>query len=232
LWLARIAQNAAANRPVNPPFGRLAPARQLRFNCCVNANLAASQPADPVAARDGRPGHVTVQLHWTVLLGVGCTAVSWFALDSLVTDLRFARLGFRFYNVLTLMRSPDRILSGPGEGGTLDAWLFGAVCAVCLLAALAPLVLSQRRAWLGCVAPFALMVVAGAVLYHGFTQDFIADSGSLGDTGSQLIRFANSLASQVGNVVARRVHVGAGGYLGLAATAVLAVKGIAGYRNP
>ena len=76
------------------------------------------------------------------------------------------------------------------------------------------------------------MAVAGAVLYHGFTQDFIADNGALGDTGSQFIRFANSLVNQVGNVVGRQVHVGAGGYLGLASTAVLAVRGIRGYRQP
>ena len=174
----------------------------------------------------------TRRLDWTVLVAVACVACSWFLMNSLTTDLGFLQIQFRFYDVLTLMHAPRAILTGPGgDSARLDASIFGTLCALVILAALAPLVSQRRIAWLGCVAPFALMALVGAILYHRLSQDLIADSGNLGDTGSQLIRFANSLADKVGNVVTRQVHVGAGGYLALASTAVLAVKGLLGYQN-
>jgi hypothetical protein len=174
----------------------------------------------------------TRRLDWTVLVAVACVACSWFLMNSLTTDLGFLQIRFRFYDVLTLMHAPRTILTGPGgDSARLDASIFGTVCALAILAALAPLVSPRRIAWLGCVAPFALMAIVGAILYHRLSQDMLADNGSLGDTGSQIIRFANSLADKVGNVVTRQVHVGAGGYLALASTAVLAVKGLLGYQN-
>ena len=174
----------------------------------------------------------TRRLDWTVLVAVACVACSWFLMNSLTTDLGFLQIQFRFYDVLTLMHAPRAILTGPaGDSARLDAAIFGTLCALAILAALAPLVSQRRIAWLGCVAPFALMAIVGAILYHRLSQDLIADSGSLGDTGSQIIRFANSLADRVGNVVTRQVHVGAGGYLALASTAVLAVRGLLGYQN-
>lgn len=174
----------------------------------------------------------TRRLDWTVLVAVAGVACSWFLMNSLTTDLGFLQIQFRFYDVLTLMHAPRSVLTGPsGDSAQLDAWLFGTVCVLAILAALAPLVSQRRIAWLGCVAPFALMAIVGAVLYHTLSQDLIADQGNFGDTGSQIIRFANSLADKVGSVVTRQVHVGAGGYLALASTAVLAVKGLLGYHN-
>ena len=172
------------------------------------------------------------RLDWTVLLAVACLVLSWFFMSSLITDLGVMRLTFRFYNVLTLMHSPARIALGPyGSRATLDAWLFGTVCGLAALAALAPVFSRRKVAWLGCVAPFALMVLCGAILYHTISQDLLADSGSLGETGSRFIQFANQLANRIGSVVTRQIHVGFGGYLSVAASAVLAVKGLRGYQE-
>jgi hypothetical protein len=172
------------------------------------------------------------RLDWTVLLPVACVACGWFLMASLLTDLGPLEFQFRFYNVLTLMHSPGRIATGiRGDGATLEAWLFGAVCMLAVLAALAPLVSQRKGAWLGCVAPFALMALCAVVLYHGLSQDLIADDGSFGDTGSRVIHFANSFVSLVGNAVARQVHVGAGSYLSVLASAFLAVKGLRGYQQ-
>jgi hypothetical protein len=169
---------------------------------------------------------------WAVLVAVACVACSWFLMSSLNTNLGVVQLQFRFYNVLTLMHSPRSIITGAeGDRAALDAWIFGAVCMVAILAALAPLVSRRRIAWLGCLAPFALMALTGAILYHGFSQDLIADKGTFGDTGSQFIRFANSLASRVGDAITRQIHVGPGGYLALIATAFLAIKGLRGYQQ-
>jgi hypothetical protein len=172
------------------------------------------------------------RLDWAVLLPVACVACGWFFMAALITDLGALQLQFRFYNVLTLVHSPGSIATGAyGDRATLDAWLFGTVCLLAVLAALAPLLSRRKIAWLGCVAPFALMVLCGAILYHGFSQDFIADNGDLGQTGSRFIHFANELAGKVGAVVARRIHVGGGGYLSLAASVFLAVKGLRGYQE-
>jgi len=188
---------------------------------------------DANANSDTLPAAITaLRPDRTVLLAVACLVCSWFFMNVLVTDLGVMQLTFRFYNVLTLLHSPARIAIGPyGDGATLDAWLFGSVCVLAVLAALAPLVSRRKVAWLGCVAPFALMALCAAIMYHGLSQDLIADDGSLGETGSRFIRFANHLAGQVGPVITRRIHVGAGGYLSLAASAVLAVKGLRGYRE-
>jgi hypothetical protein len=172
------------------------------------------------------------RLDWTVLVAVAGVACGWFLMNSLTTDLGVVQLQFRFYNVLALMQAPRSILTGAGgDRASVAAMIFGTICMLALLAALAPLVSPRRSAWLGCVAPFALMVIVATVLYHKLSQDLIADDGGFGDTGSQLIRFANSLANQVGSVVMRQVHVGAGGYLALVATAVLALRGLLGYRS-
>ncbi len=169
---------------------------------------------------------------WTMLIAVACVAFSWFFMSSLITDYGAVQLQFRFYNVFTLMHSPGRIMTGAaGDGATWDAWLFGIVCAAAVLAALAPAVSTHKAAWLGCVAPFALMALSGAILYHGFSQDLVAENGFLGDTGLRLSHFANQLANRVGGMLARQIHVGLGGYLSLAASAFLAVKGLRGYQH-
>jgi hypothetical protein len=156
---------------------------------------------------------------WTVLPAVACVAAGWFFMSSLITDYGAVQLRFRFYNMLTLMHTPRRITTGAsGEGTTLDAVLFGTVCAAAVVVALAPVWSTRKAAWLGCVAPLALMALTGAVLYHGFSQDLVANDGMLGDSGLRLSHFANELANRVSAAITRRIHVGVGGYLSLAAS--------------
>ena len=170
------------------------------------------------------------RLDWTAVLAVACVACGWFWMSSLTTDLVAVRLHFHFYDVLTLLRNPRSVLTGAGgDEGTLNAWLFGTVCVLAILAALAPLVSPRKVAWLGCAAPFALMALCGAILYHDFSGEMIADSGRFGDTGSQLIHLANELTDKISGRVAQQVSVGVGGYLALAASAFLAFKGLVGF---
>jgi hypothetical protein len=172
------------------------------------------------------------RLDWALLLGVAGLVCGWFFLSSLITDLGVLQLQFHFYNVLTLMHAPARITLGPyGDGATLDAWLFGTVCVAAVLAALAPVVSRRRVAWIGCLAPFALMALSGIILYHVLSQDLIDNDGMLGDTGLRLSRFANELANKVSGVITRRIHVGLGGYLSVVASAYLAFRGLRGYQQ-
>ena len=59
----------------------------------------------------------------------------------------------------------------------------------------------------------------------------VANDGMLGDSGLRLSHFANQLANRVGGMIARQIHVGSGGYLAVAASAFLAVKGLRGYQK-
>lgn len=171
-----------------------------------------------------------IRSDWTVPLAVALVACAWFLMSSLTTDYGAVQLQFRFYNMFTLMHAPGRITTGAADA-TLDAVFFGTVCAGAVGVALAPWWSGRKAAWLGCVAPFALMALTGAILYHGFSQDLVANEGMLGDSGLRLSHFANELANQVGAVITRRIHVGLGGYLSLAASAFLAYKGLRGYRK-
>ncbi len=173
-----------------------------------------------------------VRLDWTVPLAVAGVAVGWFFLSSLNTDLGVARLQFHFYDALALMRAPGRVTTGPfGDAAARDAWAFGAVCVVALVAALAPMFSKSNAAWLGCLAPLALMVLTGMILYHGVSRELIADKGVLGDLGVRISDLANGLADRVGALVSRRLHVGLGAYLALAGSAFLALKGLMAYRR-
>jgi len=180
---------------------------------------------DADAALDAR-------LDWTVPVAVALLAVAWFFMSSLRTDLGAAQLQFHFYNVLTLMRAPGSITTGPfGDAATRDAWLFGTFCFLALVAALAPVFSERKAAWLGCLAPFALMALSGAILYHGFSQPLVADNGLLGETGARLSHLANGLADKVGALITRRIHVGLGGYVAVATSVFLAIQGLLGYRR-
>jgi hypothetical protein len=221
-----------AGKPGLDRVRQLAGWRQLVFNCLLNTHCGTLKVYVD-ANFDTAPAAISpARVDWTVLLAVACLVCSWFFMTSLITDLGFMQLTFRFYNVLTLIHSPGRIAIGTfGPGATRDAWLFGTVCVLAVLAPLAPLVCLRKDAWLGCVAPFALMALCGAIMYHGLSQDLIPDDGALGETGSRVIHFANNLAGQVGTVITRRIHVGVGGYLAIAASVVLAVKGLRGYHE-
>jgi hypothetical protein len=175
---------------------------------------------------------ITSRPDWSMLAATAGVACGWFFMNSLITDYDFVQFQFRFYNVLTLMHSPGTIATGAsGDGARLDAWLFGTVCLLAVLAALAPALSPRKVAWLGCVAPFALMAFSGLVLYHGFSQDFVDNNGMLGDSGLHLSRFINAAAGKLGAAVSDRIHVGLGGYLSLAASAFLAFKGLRNYQK-
>ncbi len=75
------------------------------------------------------------------------------------------------------------------------------------------------------------MALSGAILYHGFSQPLVTDNGLLGATGARLSHQANDLADKLGSVIARRIHVGLGAYVAVAASVFLAVKGLQGYQR-
>jgi hypothetical protein len=89
----------------------------------------------------------------------------------------------------------------------------------------------MRALWLGYLAPLALMLICGALLFSRTSGEFIAAPSNVSRIGGNLIQFANDLVHHGGDLVARHVSIGVGGYLALAASLVLALQGVRGFRK-
>jgi hypothetical protein len=75
------------------------------------------------------------------------------------------------------------------------------------------------------------MVICGALLFSRTSRDFIAAPSNAGRVGGNLIQFANDLVHRGGDLVARHVSIGIGGYLALAAAIVLTLQGVRRLRG-
>jgi len=158
-----------------------------------------------------------------ILIGVG-----WFGLNSLVFSLGHLSQSTRFYELFSVIRQPSLLLSGVGSGHALETAAFTLVCAIALTASLAPWASPRRSAWLGGLLPLTLMLVCALALYNGGSSwpvDAPPDSlrGHLIHWGNQSMQWATSKATQ-------RISLGAGTYLSVFASAVLAWRAAARYR--
>jgi len=151
-------------------------------------------------------------------------------MNTLVTEVGSLRLTFRFYNLLTLIGNPARIVTGIPAGHGAESFLFGLVCLIAAGAVFAPYWWRDRFAFLCSVIPCALMIACGAWLYFKSSQDAIADTDRYGQIGSQVIAFANKLTNRLGGVVAQRVSVGMGAYVAFVASAILAARGVLRFK--
>jgi hypothetical protein len=179
---------------------------------------------------DFKRGTLTRTVDSTVLIAAACLVLGWFFMNTLVTEVGALRLTFHFYNTLTLIGNPARILTGIPSGHGAESFFFGLVCLAAVAAVFAPYASRNRSAWLACLAPCVLMIACGLWLYLKSSQDVIADSGRYGELGSQVIQFANKLTNRVGDMAAQRVSIGMGAYVAFVASALLAVRGILRFR--
>jgi hypothetical protein len=118
-----------------------------------------------------------------------------------------------------------------GLQGSLHRMFFIPLCVICLCAPLLPHVRRTKALWLSYAAPLALMVTCGVLLFSRTSRDFIAAPSNAGRVGGNLIQFANDLVHRGGDLVARHVSIGVGGYLALAASIVLALQGVRRLRR-
>jgi hypothetical protein len=148
----------------------------------------------------------------------------WFLVDTLVVTLGSLQHGVRFFDMSAVIADPSRMFFG--SQGSLHRMFFIPLCVICLFAPLLPHVRRIRLLWLSYAAPLALMVTCGALLFSRTSGEFIAAPSNAGRVGANLIQFANDLVHRGGDLVARHVSIGVGGYLALAASIVLAVQGV------
>jgi hypothetical protein len=150
--------------------------------------------------------------------------VGWFFVDTLVASVGSLQHGVRFFDISSAIADPTRIFF------TADApWrrvLFVLLCLLCLLAPMLPHWRAARWAWAAYLAPLALMVACGALLYSQTSSEFFATAQDAQSLAGNAIRFANNLVHRGSGVVARHVSIGAGGYLAFAGSLTLAVQGM------
>jgi hypothetical protein len=169
------------------------------------------------------------QIELTSKIAMVCVFFSWFLLDTLVVTLGSLQHGVRFFDMAAVIADPSRMFFG--SQGALQRMWFVPLCLVCIFAPLLPHIRRGRVLWLGYFAPLALMLICGAVLFVRTSGEFIAAPSNAGRIGGNLIHFANDLVHHGGDLVARHVAIGVGGYLALAAGIVLALQGVRGLRS-
>ena len=154
--------------------------------------------------------------------------VSWFGLNTLVFSIGRLSQSTRFYELLSVLRQSSLLLSGVGSGHGLETVAFTLVCLLALTACLAPWLSPRRSAWLAGTLPLALMLVCALALYYGGSSwpvDAAPDS-----LRGHLIRWGNQSMQWATGEVAQRVRLGAGAYLGLFGSVVLAGRAALRYR--
>jgi hypothetical protein len=169
------------------------------------------------------------QIEPATKIAMVCVLFGWFLVDTLVVTLGPLQHGVRFFDMSAVIADPSRVFFG--LIGSLHRILFIALCIVCIFAPLLPHFRRIRVLWLSYIAPLALMLICGALLFSRTSGELIAASGNAGRIGGNLIPFANNLVHHGGDLVARHVSIGVGGYLALAASLVLALQGVRGLRG-
>jgi hypothetical protein len=169
------------------------------------------------------------QIELASKVAIVCIFFGWFLVDTLVVTLGSLQHGVRFYDLSAVIADPSRMFFG--LQGSLHRTIFIPLCLVCIFAPLLPHFRSMRVLWLSYVAPLALTVICAVLLYARTSGEFIAAHSNTGRVGANLIQFANGLVHHGGDLVARHVSIGVGGYLALVACVVLALRGVRRFRS-
>jgi len=168
-------------------------------------------------------------------------AMGWFLMNTLVASLGSFQHGVRFFDMSAIIGDPTRLFFG--VNAPFHRIVFGMICLACLLAPLVPhlevaptplepiSLKKQKALWLCYAVPFALMVVVGVLLYIRTSGDFFADTGDPNSMTGSLVHFANGLVRRGSDMVSRHISVGAGAYLALLGSSVLASQGVRRFRR-
>jgi len=149
----------------------------------------------------GRAVRAFAELDRSSKLAIVCVVAGWFFMNTLIVSLGSLQHGVRFLDLSAVIADPTRLFFDIDT--PFHRIFFGLICLVCLLAPLAAHLVKKSSAWVGYLAPLALMLFCGVLLY----------------------------SRAPGDLVSRRISVGAGGYLALIGSMVLAAQGIRRFRH-
>jgi hypothetical protein len=159
---------------------------------------------------------------WAALI---CVAIGWFWMNTLVATFGPIQHVAHFYDLAAILKDPIRLLTGVGDARSLGTAVFSIVCLMVLAAPLLPRLGYPHMPRLLGAAPLLLMLLCSTVLYVKSSSAHI-EADSMGRIGGYLARWANGASAWTGDVVARHISVGPGGYLSFIASGVLAAKGL------
>jgi hypothetical protein len=170
------------------------------------------------------------QIELASKIAIVCVFFGWFLVDTLVVTLGSLQHGVRFFDISAVIADPSRMFFG--LQGSAHRVFFIPLCLVCITAPLLPhFSRNSRVLWLTYIAPLTLMLICGALLFVRTSGEFIAAPSNAGRVAGNLVQFANDLVHHGSDLVARHVSIGIGGYLALAASIVLALRGVRRFRS-
>jgi hypothetical protein len=188
-----------------------------------------SLDATPAPTLIGELSRAAARMDGLSLLALLALFIGWFFLDTLVASLGSLQHGLRFFDISAAISDPTRIFFGVES--SFRRIFFGGLCLVCLLAPLVPHWRSHRLAWAAYLAPLALMVFCGVLLYVKSSGDFFPIPNDAGSLSTSVMRFANDMVNRGTGLVSKHISVGVGGYLAFAGALVLAVQGTRQFRR-
>jgi hypothetical protein len=150
--------------------------------------------------------------------------IGWFFTDTLAVSLGSLRHGVRFFDISSAIADPTRIFFAADT--SVQRGAFALLCLLCLAAPIIAHWRKSRLAWGAYLAPLALMLICGALLYSKSSSEFFAAPLGARTLSSTVIRFANDVVHQGGGLVASHVSIGMGGYLAFAGSLALAARGM------
>ena len=161
-------------------------------------------------------------------IAIVCIFLSWFFLDTLIVTLGSLQHGVRFFDMSSVIGDPSRMFFG--FRGWAHRAAFGLLCLACLGAPILPHLRPARALWLAYLAPLVLMGICAALLFSRTSGQFVAAPIDSAQIAGSVAQFANDLVHH-SSLMMRHVSVGIGGYLGMVASLVLALRGIRHFRR-
>jgi len=180
----------------------------------------------PLQARTVR---AIAEIDVSAKLAIVCVLFGWFFMNTLVVSLGSLQHGVHFYDMAAVIADPTRLFFGVDT--SFQRVFFGLICLVCLAAPVVPHLVHGKAAWLAYLAPLALILVCGILLYSRTSGEFFSAPSDANSMSGGLLRFANDLVRQGSDLVSRHIAVGAGGYLALIGSAILAAQGVRRLRH-
>ena len=181
----------------------------------------------PLPARLGR---ALMALDASSKLAIVCVVFGWFFMKTLAVSLGSLEHGVRFFEMSAVIADPTRLFFG-GDTPVHHA-LFALVCLACLAAPVAAHLTQTRAGWLGHLAPVSLMLACGALLYWRTSGELLAAPDDAASLQGSLMHLASDWMHRGTDLVSRHVTIGAGSYLAMIGSVVLAVQGVRRFARP
>jgi hypothetical protein len=180
--------------------------------------------APPQPSRLARVLAAAAEMELSAKFAIVCVFFAWFFIDTLVVSLGSVTHGVRFFDAAAVIADPTRMFFSIDT--TFGVLLFALLCLACLVLPLAPHFSRSRLAWLAYLAPLALIVVCGLLLYSKTSGEILATPSDASGLKGSVMSFANKLLQRGSDYVSKHVAVGAGGYVALIGSLFLAYTGI------